>query len=302
MGESVLTVDGLSKKFGDKVVLRDVSFSVPSGSVVGFVGKNGAGKTTTIKIALGLMRADGGTVAICGDTVSFGQTATSHHVGYLPDVPEFYGYMRPKEYLRLNAEVSGIAKEDAEPRIEELLGLVGLTSNKKISTFSRGMKQRLGVAQALIGNPKLLVCDEPTSALDPIGRRELLELLRDIKDQTTVLFSTHILSDVERICDQVVLLDDGEVKYEGAVQTLKSRYRKDYIEIEFTNDTEAKQLTKALDLRTKRTSDVEVIVYCDDIQNDYKRILKALANGNIVPTRINMAEPVLEDIFMEIAK
>ena len=152
-------------------------------------GKNGAGKTTTMKAILGLLKSDSGEIYVMGEKVHFGQTNTNRFIGYLPDVPEFYSYMTQMEYLSLCGEVCGMDKTDIVTRSKELLELVGLgQEHHRIKGFSRGMKQRLGIAQALLNRPKLLICDEPTSALDPAGRKEILDILLAAKEQTTVLF------------------------------------------------------------------------------------------------------------------
>jgi ABC-2 type transport system ATP-binding protein len=192
---NVLELKSVSKSFGSLDVLQDLSFSVPEGSVFGFIGKNGAGKTTTMKMILGFLPVSGGEIRVCGEKVNFGATRTNRYIGYLPDVPEYYGYMRPLEYLKLCGQIIGLSPRDISQQSKELLALVGLEGvNRKITDFSRGMKQRLGIAQALIGEPRLLICDEPTSALDPVGRREILDILHRIKDRTTIVFSTHIMS------------------------------------------------------------------------------------------------------------
>jgi len=221
----ILRIEHLNKSFGTHKVLDDISFSVPEGSIFGFIGVNGAGKTTTMKIILGLLEADSGEVYVCGEKARFGSAATNRYIGYLPDVPEYYNYMRPKEYLKLCGEITGMSTEKIKARSKELLTLVGLSGvNKKIGSFSRGMKQRLGVAQALLDEPKLLICDEPTSALDPLGRKEILDILLQIKGKTTVIFSTHILSDVERICDSAAVLHKGKIVLCGGLNELRARH------------------------------------------------------------------------------
>lgn len=164
----VLVLSEVRKCFGNKEVLSGLNLSVPEHSVFGFAGRNGAGKTTTMKTVLGLLKPDAGEIFVAGESVAYGQTKTNRHVGYLPDVPEFYSYMTPREYLRLCGEICGMKNAEIEMRSEELLELVGLGDERhRIKGFSRGMKQRLGIAQALLHRPKLLICDEPTSALDP---------------------------------------------------------------------------------------------------------------------------------------
>ena len=156
---SVLTIQGLSKSFGTQQIIDNLNMSVPEGSVFGFIGKNGAGKTTTMKMVLGLLQPDSGKICVCDEPVRFGQTKTNQYIGYLPDVPEFYNYMTPMQYLKLCGEVIGLSKSDILKRSQELLSLVGLNSiTKQIGGFSRGMKQRLGIAQALLTQPKLLIC------------------------------------------------------------------------------------------------------------------------------------------------
>ena len=172
----VLTLRNLHKAFGRQKVLQGIDLTVPQHSIFGFIGKNGAGKTTTMKTILGLEKADAGELYIMQEPVVFGNTRTNRYIGYVSDVPEFYGFMTAREYLQLCAEISGLAAQKAKTRIDDLLQLVGLseTGKKRCATFSRGMKQRLAIAQGLLNEPKLLIADEPTSALDPQGRKEIL--------------------------------------------------------------------------------------------------------------------------------
>jgi len=222
----MLQITGLVKRFGDKEVLKGLDLYVPANALCGFVGKNGSGKTTTMKAILGLLRPDAGHICVAGEAVVYGQTATNRHIGYLPDVPEFYGFMTAPEYLSFCGEITGLHHREIRTRSSELLELVGLSGEKsRIKGFSRGMKQRLGVAQALLNRPQLLICDEPTSALDPLGRKDILDILLAARQQTTVLFSTHILTDVERICTDVAFLNEGVVSLCGKPADLKSRYR-----------------------------------------------------------------------------
>ena len=174
----MLRIENLHKHFGDKEVLKGLTLTVPEHSIYGFIGKNGAGKTTTMKTVLGLLQADAGEIFVNGEKVVYGQTSTNRYIGYLPDVPEFYSFMTAREYLRFCGGITGMDPVETETRAEELLTLVGLgDESHRIKGFSRGMKQRLGIAQALLNRPKLLICDEPTSALDPVGRKEILDIL-----------------------------------------------------------------------------------------------------------------------------
>lgn len=243
----ILKISHVTKSFGSSRVIKDLSFSVPEHSVFGFIGQNGAGKTTTMKMILGLLKADGGEIFVNGEKVTFGQNRANQYIGYLPDVPEFYGFMTPNEYLTLCGRITGMNREEISRKSAELLELVGLeNANKRIHSFSRGMKQRLGIAQALLNGPKLLICDEPTSALDPIGRKEILDILSSVKEHTTVLFSTHILSDVERICDRIAFLHDGSIALQGTIEEVRKIRRGSRIEIEFSKAEEAEKFAECI--------------------------------------------------------
>lgn len=300
-----LKIENLHKSFGKNTIINGLSMSIPENTIFGFLGKNGAGKTTTMKMILGFLKKDEGSIEVFGEEVSFGQSKTNRFIGYLPDVPEFYGYMTAKEYLNLCGSITGLSKNEIKKKSEELLELVGLRNvNKRISGYSRGMKQRLGIAQALLNSPKLLICDEPTSALDPLGRKEILDIILKIKDFTTVIFSTHILSDVEAICDHVVVLDKGKNVLEGSIDELKNIKRKNTIKIRFKSDKELKafkSLDKFSNLVTNEKGDT---LYLTDEDNQLKDldILYELYKLNIFPLEIKIEEPTLENIFMEVTK
>lgn len=300
-----LKIDNLHKSFGKNTIINGLSMSIPENTIFGFLGKNGAGKTTTMKMILGFLKKDEGSIKVFGEEVSFGQSKTNRFIGYLPDVPEFYGYMTAKEYLNLCGAITGLSKNEIKNKSVELLELVGLRDvNKRISGYSRGMKQRLGIAQALLNSPKLLICDEPTSALDPLGRKEILDIILKIKDSTTVIFSTHILSDVEAICDHVVVLDKGKNVLEGSIDELKNIKRKNTIKIRFKSDKELKafkSLDKFSNLVTNEKGDT---LYLTDEENHLKDIdiLYELYKLNIFPLEIKIEEPTLENIFMEVTK
>ena len=300
-----LKIGNLHKSFGKNKIINGLSMSIPENTIFGFLGKNGAGKTTTMKMILGFLKKDEGSIKVFGEEVSFGQSKTNRFIGYLPDVPEFYGYMTAKEYLNLCGAITGLSKNEIKNKSEELLELVGLRDvNKRISGYSRGMRQRLGIAQALLNSPKLLICDEPTSALDPLGRKEILDIILKIKDSTTVIFSTHILSDVEAICDHVVVLDKGKNVLEGSIDELKNIKRKNTIKIRFKSNKELKvfkSLDKFSNLVTNEKGD---ILYLTDEDNKIKDIdiLYELYKLNIFPLEIKIEEPTLENIFMEVTK
>ncbi len=296
----VLTIQNLKKSFDSKEVLCGLDMSVPEHSIFGFIGKNGAGKTTTMKAILGLLKADSGAIYVMGEKVHFGQTDTNRHIGYLPDVPEFYSYMTPHEYLTLCGEVCGMDKAGIVTRSKELLELVGLGQERhRIKGFSRGMKQRLGIAQALLNRPKLLICDEPTSALDPAGRKEILDILLAAKEQTTVFFSTHILSDVERICTEVAFLNDGKIAMQGTISELRNKRSSN----EFIIEIEKKEVTNTLTegfSELQRTEE-NVLVFRGD-ENHFFDIMQYISENKIPIQRIERIEPTLESLFLEVTK
>lgn len=296
----MLQIKNLRKRFGDKEVLKGLELSVPEHSIFGFVGRNGAGKTTTMKAILGLLQVDDGEIYVSGKKVVYGQTSTNRYIGYLPDVPEFYSFMTPREYLRLCGQSLDMKKADIEERSTELLALVGLADEKhRIKGFSRGMKQRLGIAQALLARPKLLICDEPTSALDPIGRKEILDILLSVKGETTVLFSTHILSDVERICTDVAFLNDGKIAKQGTVNELKRTHCREEFMVEVIEEKCLKQL-KNIFVNTRDTEQNTLVFPGGD--KEMYEVFGFITEHRIPVRRIERIEPSLESLFWEVVK
>ena len=294
----MLHITDLCKRFGDKEVLRGLNLAVPEHSIFGFIGKNGSGKTTTMKTVLGLLKPDSGEITVNGETVAYGETSTNRYIGYLPDVPEYYSFMTAEEYLRFCGEISGMSREDTDARVAELLLLVGLANEKhRIKGFSRGMKQRLGIAQALLNRPKLLICDEPTSALDPIGRREILDILSSVKEQTTVLFSTHILSDVERICTDVAFLNNGVIEIQGKLADIKAMFRGNEYQLVTENEEDA--LTVLGNFNGMKIADATRVVFRE---GDYAvaDVLRFVADNGIAIVKIERMELGLEELFMEV--
>ena len=295
----MLTLSHIAKRFGEKQVLRDVSFSVPEHTVFGFVGQNGAGKTTAMKLILGLLTSDSGEISVNGMPVRYGNTETDRFVGYLPDVPEFYPYMTPGEYLRFCGEIIGMPAKEIRMRSEELLCLVGLEKeNRRIKGFSRGMKQRLGIAQALFGRPRLLICDEPTSALDPAGRKELLDILVNAKEQTTVLFSTHILSDVEHICDEIAFLHDGRIVLQGSLGEVRTIKKTAAAELELERSEDVQTLLSVFPY-LKSTGQNSLLL---EDAGHLPDVLHVLADKRMPIVRIERQEASLEDLFMEVVR
>ena len=295
----VLEVKNLHKAYGDKKVLQGIDFSVREHSIFGFIGRNGAGKTTTMKAILGLLKVDEGEIYVCGEKVSFGAAKTNRYIGYLPDVPEFYSFMTAREYLLLCGETLGMSKRDIKARSDELLFTVGLADEKhRIKGYSRGMKQRLGIAQALFGKPKLLICDEPTSALDPIGRKEILDVLLSVQKETTVFFSTHILTDVERICTDIALINNGRVDLNGSIDDLKQIGRKEEFLVELANRSSTLILQSAFCAQLV-ADDVLLFSGGDDFM---RQVMGFIKEKNISVNKIERINPTLESLFVEVIK
>lgn len=290
----MLEIRGLKKSFGRKEVLCGVNLTVPEHSVFGFIGKNGTGKTTTMKAILGLIKSDAGEIYVNGEHVRYGNTPTNRFIGYLPDVPAFYPFMTAKEYLRFCGELGGMDRITIRKRSEELLALVGLEGERhRIKGYSRGMKQRLGIAQALLHQPKLLICDEPTSALDPIGRKEILDILYNVRTQTTVLFSTHILSDVERICTEVALLNDGIVKRQGRLADLRDTQAAHRYRLEMTSAAAVHHLQNMFP--TMQALDAQSLCFEARLQ---EQVLRAIVDNGLAIVKLERLEPSLESLFI----
>ena len=209
---TAIQVENLVKTYGSIKALNGLSLEVQKGSVFGFLGPNGAGKTTTLRILAGLAQPDSGDAWLSGSHIEGYGTQTRKNIGYLPEEPAFYPWMTPREYLNYIGEIFGFSQTIRRKKTDELLEIVGLqeSAKRRIGGFSRGMRQRLGLAQALVHSPEILLLDEPASALDPAGRKDVLELIENLAKTCTVLISTHILADVDRICDTVGIINKGK--------------------------------------------------------------------------------------------
>jgi ABC-2 type transport system ATP-binding protein len=227
---NAISMVGLTKHYRDVPALSDLTLDVPAGTIFGFLGPNGAGKSTALKVLAGLARATSGSATIAGVPVS---AAGQHrrHLGYLAQDPRFYAWMTGRQTLRHVARYRGHGGEPA--RIDTLLERVGLADagDRRTGEYSGGMRQRLGIAQALVGGPDVILLDEPVSALDPIGRKDVLDLMRELKGETTVFYSTHILDDVERVSDHVAILDHGRLVKAAPTQVLLSSFTRNVIRV-----------------------------------------------------------------------
>jgi ABC-2 type transport system ATP-binding protein len=228
-----IRTEGLNRRYGEVQAVADLDLVVPTGSIFGFLGRNGAGKTTTMRLITGLARPDSGRAWVNGVETTDGNDRGRSQFGYLPQEPAFYGWMTAAEYLDHCGRLFGLNDSERQERVEELLRLVDLagTGRRRVGGFSGGMKQRLGLAQALIHSPAVLILDEPMAGLDPAGRRDVIDLLAALREHVTVFFSTHILADVERICDTVGILHEGRLVDVAGRDELMARYASDVAEL-----------------------------------------------------------------------
>ncbi|WP_202709602.1 ABC transporter ATP-binding protein [Sporosalibacterium faouarense] len=295
----------LYKKYGSHIVLNGISLDVKKGSVFGFLGHNGAGKSTTMNILTGLINYDSGIVRINGKDMKSNKNEIMKNVGYLPETPKFYPYMNAYEYLSFIGNLSGYSKKEIRNRSKELLKQVKLESAEKrrIGGYSRGMKQRLGLAVSIFNKPEILFLDEPSSALDPEGRREIIEIIQNLKKQDiTVFLSTHILNDVERVCDEVVILNDGEIALQGKLNKIKEDYILPVYDIEFENSIEniKELLLKESWIYNIHEKNKLISVYVKDRDTAKKQLLKLVSRFDNPVTSYSMRKSNLEDIFLRV--
>ena len=300
---NTIETNGLTKRYGTYTAVDKLNLKVEKGSICGFLGKNGAGKTTTIKMLTGLAKPTSGAISLSGVERRYGSNNNSN-IGYLPDVPNFYGYMTAREYMNFCGKLYSMDSKKLKTRIDELLKQVGLFDVKKnISTFSRGMKQRLGVAQALINEPDVIFLDEPISALDPIGRNEVMTLIRSLRGYITVFFSTHILTDVENTCDHVLILEKGKVLADDTIANLKQKRASNAALLRlYTPDDCNKFSVLAQDRNAfiiEPHSPTEVILKAENPHVLGKRISVLLAEADISMESFQAYTPSLDDIFIE---
>ncbi len=298
-----IEINALTKVFGGLVALDGVDLAVQEGSIFGFLGPNGAGKTTTLRILTGLARPTSGRATILGRDVVRATNEVRSAIGFLPDVPGFYDWMSAEEFLRFAGSLFGLRGPVLDERAAALLDMAGLSGvNTRVGGFSRGMKQRLGIAQALINAPRLLLLDEPTSALDPIGRKDVLEMVASLSGRTTVFFSTHILTDVERVCDTVAILNHGKVVALESVEKLKAQESSTHIEVEVEGDPaklEASLEGQPWLSRLERAGET-LRVFVLDLPAAQRAIPEAIASSGMVLRRFEPAETSLEDVFVNL--
>ena len=297
-----ISVINLTKNYGSQKAVNQVSFTVNKGEIVGFLGPNGAGKSTTMKIITGYLESDEGEIKVCGMSVYLEQVETKKKIGYLPEANPLYLEMYVKEYL---AFIAGLHKiNNPEKRITEVIQLVGLgpESGKKIGQLSKGYKQRVGLAAALVHDPEVLILDEPTSGLDPNQIIEIREVIKKLGENKTVLFSSHIMQEVEAICDRVIIINKGNIVANDTLQNLqKSSTNNHYVTVEFKekiNIALLQQLDAVIDVKNIQQSIFNI--QCSDAENIKKQLLQLSIDHNLNIVSLKSETQNLESVFISL--
>ena len=305
---SALTCTDLTKCYGDVLALDHLTLEVPSGSIFGFLGPNGAGKTTALRLFTGLAFPDGGSATVAGMDVRTGGVALRRRIGFLDQSPQYYGWMRGRELLAFVGELFGLRGTALRGRVDEALALTGLTeaANRRIGGYSGGMRQRLGLAQALVNQPQVLFLDEPVNSLDPAGRHDILDVIAGLRGRSTVFMSSHVLADVERVCDAVAIINQGRLIVSSSVAELQDRYAQPVFTFEPEPGQEANVQQLIAALRAARwAGDVvqehgSVRVVARDTAAASAAILGLLAAHRVEVQRFERGRPSLEDIFLRL--
>lgn len=295
-----LYVSHLTKLYGRQKAVNDISFSIEKGEIVGFLGPNGAGKSTTMKIATGYLPPTSGTVQVNGLDVTTHSLKVRKMMGYLPEHNPLYLDMFVHEYLHFVGKVFEISSTTLKTRIPEIIGLCGLgrEQNKKIEELSKGYRQRVGLAQALIHNPDVLILDEPTTGLDPNQILEIRKLIKEISRDKTVIFSTHIMQEVQAICDRVIVINQGEIVADDKVTNLLKRQTHVYVVVEFEGEVNESELL-ALD-GVERVTSMQKGVYrlaAREGADLRPEVFRLAADKNLSLIGLRQEENSLEEIF-----
>ncbi|MGF7534674.1 ABC transporter ATP-binding protein [Bacillus mexicanus] len=292
----MLSIESLYKLYRHHQAVENISFHVNENECVALLGPNGAGKTTTLQMLAGLLSPTSGTIKMLGE-----KKIDRRLIGYLPQYPAFYSWMTAAEFLTFAGRLSGLSKKKCQEEIGRMLEFVGLqeAAHTRIGSYSGGMKQRLGLVQALLHKPKLLILDEPVSALDPSGRFEVLEMMRELKKHMAVLFSTHVLHDAEQVCDQVVIMKDGKVSWNGELQQLKKQHQTNVFIL---------AVKEKLKGWLEEQPYVSAIVYINPSQavfelpgiQDGRTLLSDCIRAGLTITRFEQKTESLEDVYLKV--
>jgi ABC-2 type transport system ATP-binding protein len=296
-------VSGLTKIYGTQKALDGVSFEVKPGEILGFLGPNGAGKSTTMKILTGYLPQNAGTASVCGFDVNTQSMEARKKIGYLPELNPLYTDMYIKEYLLFSASLMGLTGKIANEKVETMIAKTGLTPERKkqINQLSKGYKQRVGLAAAMLHNPEVLILDEPTSGLDPNQVIEIRNLIKEIGKDKTVIFSTHIMQEVEAMCSRVIIINKGKLVANDAIENLQKQMQKAYVlTVEFKEDIQASSLSQLTHLvQTEKNGKQYKLKATQDIREELSRL--AQKNGWLILS-MHLEENSLEDVFQSLTR
>jgi len=301
-----VVVENLGKFFGTQKAVDNVSFSAKPGEILGFLGPNGAGKSTTMKIATSYLAPDEGTVFICDEDVREKSLATRKKIGYLPEHNPLYLEMYVKEYLEFVASLHQIKGQSRQKRIAEMITLCGLTveQNKQIEALSKGYRQRLGLAQALLHDPEVLILDEPTTGLDPNQIVEIRNVIKNVSQNKTVIFSTHIMQEVQALCDRVIIINQGQMVADDKIETLtKNKSDQVIIVAEFSGPIELQSLQNIEGVESVTSQELNKARIIARSGNDIRSaIFKLAAEKNWPLIGLSQEEQTMEHIFQQLTK
>ncbi len=297
---SFLQVKNLTKKFDRQIAVNDLSFTVDKGEIVGFLGPNGAGKSTTMKIITGFTSPTSGSVDVMGVDVQKSPLKVKQQIGYLPEHNPLYGDLYVREYLAFVGRIHQLNGSKLKKRIDDIISLVGLTKeqNKKISYLSKGYKQRVGLAQALLHNPKVLILDEPTSGLDPNQLSEIRAVIKKISSEKTVIFSTHIMQEVKALCDRLIIINDGKLIIDDKIENISIPTEKRKISVEFKNPVEKVFFSNIEGIEElQRKNQTSFDIYSNTNSDIRPAIFKKAVELNQIILEMKSEEIPLENIF-----
>lgn len=297
-----IEIQQVTKRYGRQTAVNKISFTIPDNTIAGFLGPNGAGKSTTLKMITGYLQPDGGTILVNGKNVTEEPLEVKASIGYLPESNALYPEMYVREYLGFIAGVHSV--ENKRARVEEVIGMTGLTpeSNKKIGQLSKGYKQRTGLAAALVHDPPVLILDEPTSGLDPNQIAEIRQLIRDLGRNKVVLFSSHILQEVENICDRVVIINKGNVVADDTVANLQRGVDRVTVEVEFDEEVSMDQLHALEGVRRVEKHNRGYVIDCDHPEQIKKQLLSISIQNNRDIISMKTKSGNLEEVFRSLTK
>nr|WP_319474614.1 ABC transporter ATP-binding protein [uncultured Sphaerochaeta sp.] len=295
---AIVEIHDIKKQYGPVHALAGVSLSVEEGTVFGFLGPNGAGKSTLIKILTGLVSSTSGSYTIDGKT----NMKSKQSFGYLAQQPAYYSWMTAKELLEISGDLYGMNRQERDERIVQLLELCGIAdaANRRIGGYSGGMRQRLGIAQAILHRPSVVFLDEPVSALDPVGRKEVLSLIATLRKETTIFMSSHILDDVQRVCDEVAIINKGSIRIHEKTKTLLRLHAKPIMHMEFATMEEADACVKGLsDSGLQASVKSFTVSLSSELYAEHaNQILSMISQYNWRLVNLHHQESTLEDVFM----